>query len=174
MGVSTPRSGLVQWLRTLGWILNWLRIGVEGSMGPYYWKHRICMRLRRNLKVTKELIGVWHGVFSTVFWCLIFLWYIFKYGGFWRFKIRRTGGTRRDGLGEEEIIGILVAKVVEAFMEAIPELFGSVKTVLIDKFDWRYAAITQIGASTTTSVTITRSQRIEVMQYREFSYMKPP
>lgn len=50
-------------------------------------------------------------------------------------------GTRRAGMHEEEIRMIIVAELVEAIREVIPELFGLVKITLSEEFDRRYTKI---------------------------------
>lgn len=80
----------------------------------------------------------------------------------------------RAGLEEEEIPRIITTEVALAIREAIPELFGSVKTVLIEEFDWRYVAVTQVVVVVTIIVVdIAGFQRGRAMQYREFSYTNP-
>ena len=63
-------------------------------------------------------------------------------------------------MSEEEIHGIIAVEVAEAIREVIPDLFGSVKTTLIEEFDRRNDAVTQ--AATTTAIVVVsfaRSQR---------------
>ena len=70
----------------------------------------------------------------------------------------RAGGTRRVGMSEEEIHGIIFAKVVKAITEAIPELLELFKITLIEDFYRCYAIIMQIAAAAaTTTVTIAGS-----------------
>ena len=47
----------------------------------------------------------------------------------------RVGETRRADLSEEEIRGIIAARVPEAIREATPLLFRLVNTMLIEGFD---------------------------------------
>lgn len=61
------------------------------------------------------------------------------------------GGTERTVPSDEEICGIIVANVAVAIWEEIPELFGSVKTTLIEKFYRCYAAIMQDAAVIATA-----------------------
>lgn len=57
----------------------------------------------------------------------------------------------------------------------IPELFGLVKTMLIEEFDRRYVTVTQAASVVdTTVIVVVGFQRCGLMQYKEFSYMKPP
>lgn len=75
-----------------------------------------------------------------------------------------ASSTTRAGPSDEEIRRITACRVPKAIREVIMELFGSVKTALIEEFDQRYAAITQASAAATTStVTIVGSQRGRVM-----------
>lgn len=49
-----------------------------------------------------------------------------------------VGGTKRMGLSDEDIRGIIVAEVAVTIRETILELIGSVKTTLIEEFDQSY------------------------------------
>lgn len=43
--------------------LRKVQIGVEGSIGPYYWKHMICTQIKENFEDSKELVeGRQHGI----------------------------------------------------------------------------------------------------------------
>lgn len=53
------------------------------------------------------------------------------------------GCTKRTGPNDEEICGIIVAEVAVEIKEAIPELFGLVKTMFIEEYDGCYATVTQ-------------------------------
>ena len=67
----------------------------------------------------------------------------------------------RAGLEEEDICGIIVVKVDLAIRGAISELFGSVKTMLIEEFYRRYVTVTGVFAVVATAVVvITLSQRV--------------
>ena len=63
-------------------------------------------------------------------------------------------------------------EVVAAIRAEIPEMFGSIKTTLIETFDERYAALSDAAA--TASVAATRPQGGDALLYREFSNTKPP
>lgn len=72
---------------------------------------------------------------------MIFPWYIFSIATI------EGSGTRasvagKAGMSEVKICGIIVVGVAEEIMEVILELFRSVKTVLIEEFDWRYVVVT--------------------------------
>ena len=44
---------------------------------------------------------------------------------------------------DEEIQRTILGEVARTIREAIPELFGSIKTTLIETFDERYVAVTE-------------------------------
>ena len=49
-----------------------------------------------------------------------------------------------------------------AVWEAIPKVFGSIKTVMIVMFDERYAAVTEAAAATaTTAIVGARPNRVD-------------
>ena len=75
---------------------------MEGSIGSYYWKHKIRMKFRRNFEGSKELIGIGHGVLSIALCCLIFPWYIFNMAAIEGSGLE-VGSARRACMGEEEI-----------------------------------------------------------------------
>lgn len=53
-------------------------------------------------------------------------------------------------MSEEEIYGIITVAVPEEIREVILKLFGPVKTVLIEEFDKRYVAISQVAIPAAT------------------------
>lgn len=58
--------------------------------------------------------------------------------------------------------------------EAISEMFGSVKTTMIELFDECYVTISKVVAAVATIViTAAGFQGRVMMQYRDFSNMKP-
>lgn len=78
-------------------------------------------------------------------------------------------------MSKYEIYRIIVAKVVDAIREAIPKLFGLVKTALIEEFDRRYVIVLQVAtAAAIVTIIIIEPQGTGAMQYRDFSYTKPP
>ena len=57
----------------------------------------------------------------------------------------------------------------------IPEMFGSIKTTMIEIFDDRYAAVTEAAAAVgTATVAAARPQGGNSLLFREFSNTKPP
>ena len=65
-------------------------------------------------------------------------------------------------------------EVAAALREAIPEMFGSIKTTLIETFDERYAAITEDPTATSTAaVTVARPQGGKSLLFWEFNNTKP-
>ena len=66
-------------------------------------------------------------------------------------------------------------EVAAAIRAEIPEMFGSIKTTLIETFDERYAALTDAAvAAATAVVAAARPQGGDALLYRDFSNMKPP
>ena len=65
-------------------------------------------------------------------------------------------GTRHNpessGDSHDEICWMIHDKVATTIREAIPEMFGSIKTTLIETFDERYAAVTKAPAAAVTAV----------------------
>ena len=87
-------------------------------------------------------------------------------------------GTRHkpesSGVSNDEIRRLIHDEVAASIQEAISEMFGSIKTTLIEKFDDRYAAITEAAvAVATTAVTAARPHEGDSLLYREFSNTKP-
>ena len=84
------------------------------------------------------------------------------------------GSSRRAGLSEEEICGIIVADSGEAIREVTPELFGMVKDAMIELFDDRYAALSEVVVAVATMAVATFGARGErYFQYRDFDNTKP-
>ena len=66
-------------------------------------------------------------------------------------------------------------EVAAAIHVEIPEMFGSIKTTLIETFNERYATVTEAAAAAaTTSVVAARPQGGDSLLFREFSNMKLP
>lgn len=73
-----------------------------------------------------------------------------------------SSGPEKQGTSDDEICRIIAAKVVVAVWEAIPKVFGSIKTVMIVMFDERYAAVTEAAAATaTTAIVGARPNRVD-------------
>ena len=65
-------------------------------------------------------------------------------------------------------------EVVAAIRAEILEMFGSIKTTLIETFDKRYAAVTEAASATTTAAVVAaRPQGGDSLLFREFSNTKP-
>mgnify|MGYP001548718039 CR=1 FL=1 len=66
-------------------------------------------------------------------------------------------------------------EVAAAIRAEIPEMFRSIKTMLIETFDERYAGLTDVAVVAETAVVATaRPQGGDSLLYREFSNTKPP
>ena len=59
--------------------LEKVRIDVEGSMGPYYWKQRICTRTEEGQDKTRELVV--DVIPQEVSVSLTIVIYVFQNGG---------------------------------------------------------------------------------------------
>ena len=80
-----------------------------------------------------------------------------------------------SGASDEEIRRIIHEEVAAAIRAEIPEMFGSIKTTLIETFDERYAAL--LGAdvvAATAVIAATRPQGGDALLFQEFSNTKPP
>lgn len=62
-----------------------------------------------------------------------------------------VGKPERAGSSDEEICEIIITKVVVEIRGAITEMFGSVKTMLIEEFDMRDATVLQAIVSVATA-----------------------
>ena len=88
-------------------------------------------------------------------------------------------GTRHkpeaSGVGDEEFCQMIHDEVAAEFRAEIPEMFGSIKTTLLETFDVRYAAVTEAAAAAaTTAVAAARPQGGDSLLFWEFSNTKPP
>ena len=88
-------------------------------------------------------------------------------------------GTRHtpesSGVSDEEIRRLIHEEVAAAIRAEIPEMFGDIKTTLIETFDERYAALTEaVAAAATAAVAAARPQGGDSLLFREFSNTKPP
>ena len=80
-----------------------------------------------------------------------------------------------SGTREEEIRRIIQEEVAAAIRAEIPEMFGSIKTTLIETFDERYAALSEAAAAAATAaIAAARPQGGDALLFREFSNTKPP
>ena len=88
-------------------------------------------------------------------------------------------GTRHtpesSGVSDEEIRRLIHEEVVAAIRAEIPEMFGDIKTTLIETFDERYAALTEAAAAAAiAAVAAAGPQGGDSLLFREFSNTKPP
>ena len=90
-----------------------------------------------------------------------------------------TAGTRHNlgssGTSDEKIHKIIHEVVAATIREAIPEMFRSIKTMLIEIFDERYIVVTEAtAAAATVALAAARPQVGDSMLFRQFSNTKPP
>ena len=79
-----------------------------------------------------------------------------------------------SGASDEEIRRIIHEEVAAAIRAEIPEMFGSIKTTLIETFDERYAALSEAAvAAATAAIAAARPQGGDALLFREFSNTKP-
>lgn len=65
--------------------------------------------------------------------------------------------TGTSGTSDKEIRRIIQEEVAAAIREEIPEMFGSIKTTLIETFDEKYAALSEaVVAAATAAIAATR------------------
>ena len=84
-------------------------------------------------------------------------------------------GNSGGGVSDEELRQMIHDEVAAAIRAEIPEMFGSIKTTLIETFDKRYAALSDVVvAAATAAVAAARPQGGDVLLFREFSNTKPP
>ena len=72
---------------------------------------------------------------------------------------------------------ILQDEVAAAFRAQLPEMFGSIKTVMVEYFDERYAALAETAAAAATSAVTAAGVgggAGRAFQYRDFDNTKPP
>ena len=62
-----------------------------------------------------------------------------------------TGSQDRPTLTEDRVREIICEEVVEIVRGQIPEMFGSIKTAMMEYFDDIYAALAETAAATATS-----------------------
>ena len=84
-------------------------------------------------------------------------------------------GASSSGASDEEIRQIIQEEVAAAVRAEIPEMFGSIKTTLMEEFEERCAAISEAAvAAATAAVAAARPQGGDSLLFREFSNTKPP
>ena len=86
---------------------------------------------------------------SNIFWFIYSMVFI-------RCSGSGSSGPKRPGLTDDDIRELIATEVLVAVQGAIPEVFGSIKTVMIELFDERYADMDEVGiaAATTTIVVV--------------------
>ena len=62
-----------------------------------------------------------------------------------------SDNPERASTSDEEIHKIITDEVAAAIIEAIPEMFRSIKTMLIKTFDERYATVIEASATAPTA-----------------------
>lgn len=67
----------------------------------------------------------------------------------------RVDGSERPRLTDDDILEMITTQVTKVVREAILEMFGSIKTVMIEIFDERYGAVTEAAIVVTTAVVAT-------------------
>lgn len=77
-----------------------------------------------------------------------------------------SSDPERPSASDDEICRIVAAKVAAMIRGAILEMFGYIKTTLIETFDERYDSVTEaVAATTTTVVVVARPQRGDLLWY---------
>ena len=61
-----------------------------------------------------------------------------------------AGGLDRPGLTVDNICELIASKVADVVWGAIPEVFGSIKTVMINLFNERYVVVSKVAAVAAT------------------------
>ena len=80
-----------------------------------------------------------------------------------------------SGVSDEELRQMIHDEVVAVIRAEILDMFGSIKSTLIETFDERYAAVTEAAAAAATATVATaRPQGGDSLLFREFSNTKPP
>ena len=75
-------------------------------------------------------------------------------------------GQDRPTLTEERVREIICEEVVEIVRGQIPEMFGSIKTAMMEYFDEKYAALAETAATAaTTDVTVAGGGAGRAFQY---------
>ena len=69
-------------------------------------------------------------------------------------------------------------EIAAALRAQLPEMFGSIKTVMVEYFEERYAALAETAAATATSAVtaagVGGGGADRAFQYQDFDNMKPP
>lgn len=109
-------------------------------------------------------------------YCVTFFyefWFIFS------MAITRGSGSganvsERLGLTGDEIHEMITTQVTMSVREAIPEIFGYVKTTVIELFDELYAFVSELVVVTATvAVVVVGFRGRRMLQYHDFGNTKP-
>ena len=76
-----------------------------------------------------------------------------------------SNDPERHSASDDVIRRIVATEVATTIREAIPKMFGSVKTTLIKTFDNRYVAVTEAAAAVATA-TLATVRPQEVIRWR--------
>ena len=83
-------------------------------------------------------------------------------------------GQDRPWMIEDEIRALIYSEVVTAIRGKIPEMYESIKTVMIEYFSDCYTTLCEAAISTATTAVAAAGVRGEqAFQYREFDNTKP-
>lgn len=83
------------------------------------------------------------------------------------------GGQDSMGLTEDQVKEMIHDEVVSIVQGQILELFGSIKTSMMEFFDDRYASLSETVATVgTTTVVVVEIGLGSAFQYRDFDNMK--
>ena len=88
--------------------------------------------------------------------------------------VRTHHTPESSGISDEEIRRLIHEEVAATIHVEIPEMFGSIKTTVIETFDKRYAAVTQAAAVAATDDVAAARPQGDALLFREFSNTKPP
>ena len=86
----------------------------------------------------------------------------------------RVSGPDRLGLTDNWIREIIATEVAFVVRRSIPEMFGSIKTVVIELYDDHYATLSDVVVVATVVVSTAGIQGERYFQYWDFNYTKPP
>ena len=85
-----------------------------------------------------------------------------------------VGSPERPCLTDDDICKLIATKVYAVIQGAIPEVFGSIKTVMIKSFDERYAFVSETATTVATATIVdTGVQGRGLIQHQDISNTKP-
>ena len=91
-----------------------------------------------------------------------------------RGSVSSAGGPERPRLGDDEIHDLITTHVILAVREAIPKVFQSIKTILIEIFGESYVVFHEVAAIIATATIIDAGlQGGGCMLYWEFVKTNP-